>query len=298
MRRPDFFIVGAPKCGTTALYDYLSQHPEVFVPEKKEIHFFGRDLYAPTYLRDERKYLSLFAGARDEKRVGEASVWYLYSRQSAAEIREFSPGARIIIMLRNPVEMIYSLHSQRLYIGSEDIEDFAEALAAEEERKRGLRLPKNPHLVEGLFYREVGKYSAQVRRYFEAFGREQVRVIIYDDFKSDAARAYRETCIFLGVDARFEPEIRVLNPNKKVHSKLVRAVLNDPPRIVRSLGKPLTTRRFRQRLLKGLRRLNTNFTPRPPMPEELRRRLQREFAPDVGRLSELLGRDLTHWCAP
>jgi hypothetical protein len=297
MRRPDFFIVGAPKCGTTALYDYLSQHPDVFVPPTKEIHFFGRDLYSPTYLRDGEKYLSLFAGARDEKRVGEASVWYLYSKQSAREIKEFSPEARIIIMLRNPVDMIYSLHSQRLYIGTEDIEDFAEALRAEPERKRGLRLPQNPYLIEGLFYREVGKYTDQVQRYLDVFGRERVKVIVYDDFKSDTARIYGEACEFLEVDSGFRPDIRIVNPNKRVRSKAVRALLDNPPPLLRTLGKPLTTRPFRHRFLKRLRRLNTNFVARPPLPAELRRELQSEFAPDVERLSRLLERDLTHWCA-
>jgi len=149
MRTPDFFIVGAPKCGTTAMSDYLRQHPEIYMPQRKEPHFFGSDLDAPYpyFIRDKEQYFSLFAEAKDEKRVGEASVWYLYSKRAAFEIKEFCPTASIIIMLRNPVDMIYSLHSQRLFTGNEDIPDFEEALEAEEDRKRGLRIPSRTYLV-------------------------------------------------------------------------------------------------------------------------------------------------------
>src|SRR3989339_415720 len=137
MRKPDFFIVGAPKSGTTAMCTYLKQHPEIFMPEKKESHFFGTDLNSPRFIRDKKIYLSLFSKAKDERRVGESSVWYLYSKKAASEIKEFSPSASIIIMLRNPVDMLYSQHSQFLYNGNEDIACFEEALNAEQDRRRG-----------------------------------------------------------------------------------------------------------------------------------------------------------------
>ena len=290
-------MVGAPKCGTTALYKCLEAHPEIFVPERKEIHYFGTDLYSPTYVRDTDKYLSLFAAARNEKRLGEASVWYLYSKRASSEIKEYCPTAQIIIMLRNPVDMIYSLHSQLLYSGSEDVEDFEKALNIEAERRRGLRLPAKPYPVEGLFYQEVGKYTDQVSRYLNAFEAEKVKIIIYDDFKDHPARVCRETFDFLGVSPTFEPEIRVINPNKRDRSKGVRTFLDaPPPSLVRKLARPLMTPEIRHKLFATLRRLNTEYLPRPPLREELRRQLQSEFAPDVERLSHLLGRDLTSWC--
>ena len=134
MRRPDFFIVGAPKCGTTAMIDYLKQHPEVFVPDRKELDFFGRDLVFKGHRLTEEEYLGFFSRATAEKRAGEGSVWYLHSKTAALEIKDFSPNARIIIMLRNPLDMMYSFHSQRLYNGNEDIENFSAALDAEAER--------------------------------------------------------------------------------------------------------------------------------------------------------------------
>ena len=297
MRKPDFFIVGAPKCGTTALYRCLEAHPEIFVPARKEIHHFGTDLSSPTYVRDAEQYLSLFAEARDEKRVGEASVWYLFSKRAAMEIKNFCPGASIIIMLRNPVDMIYSLHSQHLYNGSEDIQDFAAALRAEVDRKQGRRLPPDVPAVERLFYREVAKYSDQVDRYLQTFGTENVNVIIYADFQKDTARICRETFAFLKVDGGVEPRIGVVNPNKRLRSKAVQSILNQPPPVLGKIARPLTTS-LRHRLFATAQDWNTNYAPRSPLPNELRQKLQKEFAPEIERLGTLLDRDLTNWSRP
>src|SRR5262249_18615363 len=157
-------------CGTTALYTYLGQHPDIFMAAPKEPHFFGTDISSPGLVRDERQYLSLFAGARHEKRVGETSVFYLCSQRAAAEIHVFCPSARIIMMLRNPVEMMPSLHLRHLLVGVEPIGDFRAALAAEEERKRGLCLPARPYPLQTLWYREMARYTRQVRRYLDVFG--------------------------------------------------------------------------------------------------------------------------------
>lgn len=295
MRKPDFFIVGAPKCGTTALYRCLEAHPEIFVPERKELHHFGTDLYSPTYVRDLDEYLRLFAGAHEEKRVGEASVWYLFSKRAATEIQTFCPHAGVIIMLRNPVDMLYSLHSQHLYNGTEEIVDFAGALRAEGDRRRGQRLPKGVPAVERLFYREVAQYRDQVGRYLKAFGPDNVKVIIYDDFKRDPARSCREAFQFLNVDPKVAPAIRVVNPNKKLRSKAAQSILNQPPRLLGKLVRPLTTPALRHRLFAKGQQLNTSYEDRPPLAAELRQQLQKEFAPEIERLSELLNRDLNHW---
>src|SRR5712691_4850030 len=191
MRRPNFFIVGAPKCGTSALFAYLNQHPQVFMAHLKELHFFGTDVRYPARPTLDQ-YLLHFAKAREELRVGEASTSYLFSQSAAQEIRAFNPAARIVIMLRNPVDMMYSLHSEMLYWLNEDIEDFEAALEAEEKRKQGLLWPRRVHIIDYLYYRNVARFTAQVRRYFEVFGRDAVRVIIHDDLKADPSREYHE----------------------------------------------------------------------------------------------------------
>lgn len=289
-------MVGAPKCGTTALYRCLEEHPEIFVPGRKEIHYFGSDFYSPTYIRDLREYLSLFTNAGGARRVGEASVWYLFSKRAAIEIKNFCRHARIIIMLRNPVEMVYSLHSQHLYNGTEEIEDFAAALAAEEDRKRGHSLPVNVPAVERLFYREVGKYAAQVARYMTTFGPDQVKVIIYDDFKTDPVRICSETFDFLEVAPAVEPQLRLVNPNKQLRSRAAQAFLDHPPRLLSRVARPLTTSSMRHRLFSIGTRANTSYVSRPPLKEALRRQLQSVFASDVAQLGDLLKRDLTPWC--
>jgi hypothetical protein len=295
MRKPDFFIVGAPKCGTTALYRCLEAHPQIFVPKRKEIHYFGTDLYSPTYIRDLNEYLTLFADAGDARRVGEASVWYLSSKLAAAEIKDFCSCASIIIMLRNPVDMIYSLHSQHLYNGTEEIRDFVAALGAEDDRKRGRRLPKNVLAPERLFYREVAMYTDQVDRYLRAFGRDNVKVIIYDEFKKDPSRICCETFKFLKVDANVEPRIAIVNPNKKLRSKAVQSILDRPPGLLGKIARPLTTPTLRHKLFATAQQLNTSYQARPPLPTELRQQLRKEFAPEIGRLSVLLNRELSHW---
>lgn len=296
MRKPDFFIVGAPKCGTTAMYDYLGQHPEIFVPEEKEVLYFGADLILPGAQRDEQEYLAHFADVRDEKRVGHSFGWYLFSRRAAEEIKEFNPAVNIIIMLRNPVDMIYSLHSQRLYSGTEDIEDFREAIEAEQERQRGLRMPNYTWITRGLFYLEVARYAEQVKRYVDVFGWEKITLAIFDDFISNTRETYKGVCESLGVDARFEPVMNVLNPNKRARSRVTQDLLDrQAPKLVRNLGR-FIPKRARRGLYKTLKNLNAAKEPRPPMDPELKRSLQARFLPDVERLSKLLDRDLTHWC--
>lgn len=296
IRKPDFFIVGAPKCGTTAMHHYLRQHPEIFMPERKEPHYFGTDLTAPYFIRDEAKYLALFETSKPAKRAGEASVFYLYSKLAASEIKRFNPAAGIIAMLRNPVDMMYSYHSQRLFSGIEDIEDFEAALAAEPERKEGRRLPEIQIAIHGLYYREMARFTEQLKRYFDEMGREQVHVIIYDDLKSAPARVYAETVRFLKVDESFVPQFEVVNPNKTLRMKSVRKFLLQPPDLIRRISRPLWKPERRERMKRWIARMNSKQQRRVPMSASLRRRLQLEFRPEVENLSRLLNRDLTHWC--
>jgi hypothetical protein len=296
VRRPDFFIVGAPKSGTTALYEYLRQHPEVFMADPKEPNYFGTDLER---LRTPRisldQYLAYFTDAGDARRIGEASVRYLHSRTAATEIAEFAPEGQAIIMLRDPVEMMYSMHGELVFIGAEEIEDFAQALEAEEDRRGGLRIPPGANKPAALFYRESARFAEQVERYFAALGRERVLVIIYDDFRDDTLRAYRTVLRFLGVDEDFTPELRVVNPSKQPRSRTLTRLIANPPAWARRLAATTLPARQRKRLFRRALALNARTTPRRPMDPELRQQLKAEFAPEVQRLGALLGRDLSAW---
>jgi hypothetical protein len=300
--KPNLFIVGAPKSGTSAMDQYLKAHPQIFMSQVKELHHFGSDLEFRTPLIERRQdrdvYLSYFAGWNGEPVVGEASVFYLSSREAAQEIYEFNPQARIIIMLRNPVDMMYSMYYQMRFTGEENLPSFEEALEAEERRKLGEDIPSTAGWAGGLHYRELARYTSQVKRYFDVFGHSQVHVIIFDDLKTDVKQAYRKTLEFLEVDNSFQPEFAVVNSSKAVRIPILRNFLMYPPRWYQTLlilGKKTVPARWRERVNKLLKSYNAIPYKRPPMISHTRRQLIREFRDEIDSLGNLLDRDLSPW---
>ncbi len=292
MTRPNFFIVGAPRCGTTALYAALQQHPDVFMPYRKEPHFFGDDLPPRPPAMDMAGYLRLFEAADREPRVGEATVWYLYSASAAQQIRDFSPEAKIIIMLRRPVEMMYSLHGLFLFTTWEDIGDFEAAVAAEPDRRGGRRLPPNTWWPRALQYTWLADYAPHVERYLGLFGHGQVRVVIHDDFRADPAGTIRSVYEFLGIEAGFSPVPGVVNPARTARSMWLQRRLYDP-RFGKLVG--VLPPRAYHLLWRALMRLNIRHEARPPLDPAVGARLTRRLEPAVERLEALLGRDLPSW---
>lgn len=299
--RPNFFVVGAPKCGTTSLHYYLSQHPQIFMPRHKEPHRFGSDLdwrlVAPKY-RDPVHYASLFAEAGDRPRVGEASVWYLYSRRAAAEIHEYRPDARILVMLRNPVDQMFSLFRFSYALGAEDVPDFRTALELEPERKAGRSLPKGIWFVPALLYRDVARFSEQVERYYDAFGRDAVKVVLFDDFVADTPAVYADVLRFLEVDPTFVAEIEPRNTTKDPEHLKMKRFWRRHPGLKRFAYGALP--RWANRLLRrGIHRLLPDV-PESPLGFDpaLRADLLAEKRPEIERLGRLLGRDLAaRWLA-
>lgn len=272
----------------------------------KELHQFGSDLVYGSMWRQlsRREYLETFAGAGDAERLGDTSPGYLYSTRAAREIKEYRADARIIIMLRNPIEALQAFHANLLYVGNEDIEDLEEALAAESDRRAGRRIPaKNNAFIWALFYRDGVRYPAQVRRYLDTFGSDQVHAIVYDDFKSDTAREYRRTLEFLDVDPGFQPSFEIINPSRRARMRSLStwyARRDLVPAWPWKLGRrvahlAIRSPRARGAFLARLMALNTVQEDRAPLPPRLRRRLQADLADEVHELGELLGRDLSHW---
>ena len=290
---PDVFLVGAPRCGTTALANFLGQHPEAHVPYVKEPHYFGSDLTERTGFPTLTSYVELYTDA-DGRRAIDASTWYLHSRTAAQEIREFRPDARIIVMVRDPIELIHSWHGHVFLMGAEPIASFEEALAAEPERRAGRGIPLGTPR-EALLYRQIPRFAEQIERYLDAFGPERVKVIVHDDFRSDNLAVVRDVCRFLGVDDAFRPEMKRVNSNARPRSRWIQQVLEHQPESVRAFVRSVTSKRLRHRVRDTLRGLNAAPAPRPPLDPALRARLAHEFEPEVERLSGLLGRDLRHW---
>lgn len=299
---PNLFIIGAPKSGTTSLYEYLKGHPQVFMSVVKEPCYFSADLAFDhsgnflVYERDAKLYEDLFADAGDAKLLGEGSTRYLYSHDAARLIHAASPDARIVAMLRNPVDMIHSLHAHKLAAGTEDITSFEEALDAEADREEGRRLPahSNPKLST---YRDRAKFGEQLPRWFDEFGRDRVRVIIFEDMVRDPEGEFRALLEFLGIDPDYVPEsFGAHNTAHGARSTLIRRMLNG--RFPQWLVWGLLPKLIGDTRTRGLvRRFRHSWFHRKPINRgkispELRRRLEDDFAPDVARLSALLGRDM------
>ncbi len=286
--------MGAPKSGTTAMNDYLAGHPDIFMIEK-ELHFFGKDLKVRERIK-EADYLEKFSAAGAKKIRGEASVWYLYSESAAYEIKSFAPAAKILIMLRNPVDVIYSLHSQHLYDGNEVITEFEAAIALDDERRKGERLPDSVDYFALPPYRDTVLFSRQVKRYFDVFGRDHVHVVLYDDFKANTKETVSETLSFLGVDPAVEVDTRIINANKAIKYFYLHRLLRKPPAFMKKLVRfVLPDRELRHRIMKKLFALNIKVERREKLDEGIRGKLKAELADEVYLLGELIKRDLSGW---
>lgn len=292
-QRPDFFIVGAPKCGTTAMYEYLRAHPQVFMPSRKEPHHFGRDIRSDRFVNERRAYLALFAEAGDARAVGEASVWSLRSRYAAAEIQEFAPEARILIMLRDPVELIRSLHAHNVANGIEDLTDIREAIDAAPDRGQRRHVGR-PTIPEYLDYRGATRFSEQLARFAAAFPAARRHVIVLERFTADPEAGYRGVARFLGVDETFRPAFDRLNAARSARSAWVARWLYAPPPSLQHAFRRVVPGRIREQvwragLRRSLLRLNTSSHAPPPMPDGLRRRLRAEYRDEIRATAEAIG---------
>ncbi|MFC1639813.1 sulfotransferase [Gemmatimonadota bacterium] len=295
MTRPDLFVVGAPKCGSTALYTYLDNHPDVFMAAEKEVYYFCDDLFRLKPKRNAAEYLELFKNGAGARWVGEATPWYLYSRDAPRRIREFSPSARIVIALREPVSMMYSLHGERVYQGQEPITSFEEAILAERDGTRP-PLPAKldpPRGVEG--YREIAHFAPFVKRYFDAFGRDAVHVIIFEELVNEPERTYRALCRFLDVREINLGGFGKVNPHKVTRSASLANVLRNPTDRLKWIIRHAMPRKLRSRTVDLLWRWNTARKPRPTLDPELRQQLAREMESANLELSTLIGHDLNCW---
>lgn len=297
--KPNFFIVGAPKCGTTALAQYLSAHPNVYFSPVKEPHFFSDDfpgIRDPDNLDD---YLALFSGAQTEHQaVGEASVSYFYSDVALKHIAEFDPDVRIIVMLRNPVEMVYSWHGQMLRTMNENLSDFSRAWEAQEERQAGRKIPSTCRSAPFLQYREIGMLGKYLQRVLSLFRRDQVHIIFLEDLQAEPDEVWSELLGFLGLPLQERGEFPRVNKHFAHRNRLIalfteRVALSEVGRGIRRVKRAvgLGSWKFGARL----RKANVRVTPRARLPASLQDELRAAFSGDIRLLEQLTGRNLDHW---
>lgn len=297
MTPPSFLIVGAAKCGTTSLYEYLRRHPEVFMPARKEPHFFLTDP-SHRHKATEAEYWTLFADVGDARAVGEASTNYLYDAGTPDRILEtLGPGTRIVISLRNPVDMAYALWGDMVRAGGEKL-PFPEALDAWRAREHDPRF-RREHIgwLYNYSYVDRARYAAQVERYLKRF--EHVRVYLFEEFFASPERWFPDLCRFLGVSDDFVPEFRRHNRTGPVRSTRLRDALNNA-RAWKGPLKAVTPTWSRRWLKEALNRLNNRQDASlPPLPDDLRARVWGLFEADVEALERLLGRSVhDRWLAP
>jgi hypothetical protein len=300
-RVPDFFIVGHEKCGTTALYTMLRSHADVYMPDFKEPRYFAPEVrdHVP---RDHQRadtledYQALFAAAEPRQLIGEASPQYLRFPASAARIAQLQPDARIIAILREPASFLRSVHLQAVHAGREPQRDLGKALALEQVRREGKRIPRGFSSPAWVLYSDFVRYRDQLRSYEECFSRERMLVLIYDDYRADNEDTLRRVLRFLELD----PDAAVEPVRTGASRTTVRFARMHP------LSRKLRVARHRPELAGPVSRAVLSLSSRPlrvlwrrvayktatAPDEQLMLELRRRFKPEVEALSEYLGRDL------
>lgn len=308
MTLPNFFVIGAAKSGTTSLYHYLREHPQIYMSPVKEPEFFSymgekfdarNPRLAPAIfaITEWEKYEALFKKVKDEAAVGEASPGYIYSPEAPARIKKYLPHAKLIAILRDPVERAYSHFTMRLNKSTEralePLGNFEEALDAEENRIRD-------GWLAGWHYRRRGFYYEQLKRYYDLFDGAQIRVYLYEDLKN-APKVLEEIYQFLGVNPGFMPEFRRVHNQGKYNATIKNAAWHHfliRDNALKSAVKRLFNKADRLRLKKYLLEKNMAFEKKPSLPgltPEIRQKLLKGYRPDILKLQDLIRRDLSHW---
>jgi hypothetical protein len=286
-----FFIVGAPKCGTTALARWLGEHRQIYMSPLKEPHFFSTDLsYRP--IRTQAAYDRLFRGVSDDHlAVGEASVTYLYSDAAVPNIVSAYPHAKIIVCVRNPVDMAYSLHGQQVFAVNEQILDFEDAWRAQERRAQGLDIVVTCREPRLLLYGAVCALGRQLERLYEHVPKDRVHVVFLDDIKASSRDVYRDCLTFLGVPDDGRSRFDVVNAASRRRWPRLQGAVQRLLAAKSRLGVPPLGTGFGR----FVDRVNRRPMPRAPMAERMRRELVEYFEAEIDLLQRLTDRDLQHW---
>jgi hypothetical protein len=283
-------MVGASKAGTTSLHEYLGQHPEIFMSRAKEPHYFVHDQGENNW----RYYLEVFKNAGDRKIIGESSTGYLYSPESPKWIKAILGDVKIIVLLRNPAQRAFSLYAWMVREGYEDAPTFRDALEREPARFADAGFYwRCPQFPPNYYYYDSGLYFQQVRRYFETFGRENVRIYFFEDFIKEPKPVCRDVFSFLGVRTDFEPEISVHNEGRFPASIARQYWLRNHAH--RSKRLQFIPSKMRQNLIQRWMGENIARGERQKPDPELLATLAGRFREDICRLQDLLNRDLSPW---
>lgn len=289
---PNFLIVGAAKSGTSSLYEYLRQHPDVFMPKWKELSFFLEDPYPPIHkVKKPWYYRKVFEKVENQTAVGEASTSYLYEESAPRRIKAELGLIKIIIVLRNPVEMAYSLYNHQVRKEGEISVHFEAALDAEDRRITDLTFRKHCYgWHANYYYFHRGLYYEQVKRYLDTFGQGNVLIFLFEELVKDPVQVARTAFSFLDVDDTFAPVIKIHNPGGGI-LKI--------PNFWQDVGLfyKTTSFLFSRNALRKIPHLIRNLGRKPagPIDPTTAGNLKKRYYDEICRLEQLIGRDLSAW---
>lgn len=283
---PNFLIIGAQKAGTTSLYYYLNQHPQIYMSYVKEPRFFAPEFYtAPNKVRPPKRkspltweeYCYLFKDVSNEIAIGEASTDYLHLSKAPERIKKTIPEVKLIVILRNPVERAFSAYCYQVRDGYENL-SFAEAIKEEEKGTRD--------------YKKLGFYYSQLKRYYDIFDRSQIKIYLNEDLNSNPDLVLQDIFRFLGVNCEFQPEYTKKNisgvpKNRFLHNIFLKE------NIIKETLKPLFSKELRQLIHSTVRK--HNLRNKPAFPVEKRHKLIETYREDILKLQDLIQQDLSHW---
>lgn len=295
---PNFILIGAPKAGTTSVYHYLKQHPEIYMsPQKEPRHFSyqagvtrfdgpGDEAVEKIVIKSWSHYLSLFSETKDEKGIGEASVDYLSSPIAPKQLYQKLPHVKLIAILRDPIERAYSNFQHVVRQGREPYLDFTEALAQEEARIQA-------GWIYFWHYLDTGRYAKHLSRYFEFFPHEQIKIILFEDLVKNKHDVMKEIFSFIGVDPDFKVSMRKKhNAARAPASKSLKHLMYYPHGL-RTIIQRTLPERVRRKLFAVVESVLAN--PHPQIPWETRQQLLPLFYDDNLKLQQLIKRDLSLW---
>lgn len=292
MKKPNFFIIGAPKCGTTSLAKWLGRHPNIYLSNIKEPHYFytdGNSKFITTHNWDE--YIRLFKDVSPmHHAVGEASVFYLFSKEAVKNILNLFPEAKFIVLLRNPVEMAASLHWQEIYSENEQIIEFQKAWEVQPLRAQGKMITPKCKEPRHLVYGDVCKLGEQMQRLITLVNRERIKIIFLEDIISDPQKAYADVLRFLDVNHEFTTDFKPENIAKSVRSKTLNKLLKLGGSFKSKIGI-----RKRTGIFAPILKLNTVRNTKPAVPNDFKAKLKCYFREDIRRLELITDRNLSHW---
>ena len=294
---PDFVIVGAPKCGTTALFDWLAAHPRVAMSRRKEPCFWSPDVDRLDRITDPAAYAALWSQALPGQMRGEASTAYLQSRVAIPAILAAQPHAKMIAIVRSPVEMAAARHSDLVRRYIEDVGDFERAWRLQGPRKRGERIPPACGEPGSLQYMEVCSIGDMLERFVANVPAAQRLIILFDDLVASPADVYRSILEFLELESDDRTDFPVINANRNLRSPKFARLHRSLPRFLGRLYEPARSVATRLGFSPSawVNRFNVQHARRDPLRPAYEEELIEAFTPQVRTVERLLQRDLSHW---